>query len=36
MTRAVSTLIILLGLVLIANVAFAATSTVVLAVEGMT
>src|SRR5712691_4580087 len=36
MTRIVSTLIILLGLALIANVAFAATSTVVLAVEGMT
>jgi hypothetical protein len=36
MRRTVSTLILLLSLALIANVAFAATSTVVLAVEGMT
>jgi len=31
-----SILILLLGLALVANAAFAATSTVVLAVEGMT
>jgi len=36
MRRAVSTLVVLLGLVLIANAAFAAVSTVVLTVEGMT
>ena len=36
MTRTVFTLILLLGLALLANTAFAATSTVVLAIEGMT
>jgi hypothetical protein len=36
MRRTVSTLILLLGVALMANVAFAATSMVVLAVEGMT
>jgi len=36
MRTTLSTLILLLGLALIANAAFAATSTVVLAVEGMT
>jgi hypothetical protein len=36
MSRTMSALILLLGLVLVANAAFAATSMVVLAVEGMT
>ena len=36
MRRPVPILILLLGLALVANVAFGATSTVVLAVEGMT
>ena len=36
MRRKVPALILLLGLSLVANVAFSATSTVVLAVEGMT
>jgi hypothetical protein len=36
MRTTLSTLILLLGLALIANAAVAATSTVVLAVEGMT
>jgi hypothetical protein len=36
MSRTMSALILLLGLVLVANAAVAATSTVVLAVEGMT
>jgi hypothetical protein len=36
MRRAVPILILLLGLALVANAALAATSTVVLAVEGMT
>lgn len=36
MSRAGSLLILVLGIVLIANAAPAATSTVVLAVEGMT
>jgi hypothetical protein len=36
MTRVVSTLSLLLVLALIANAALASTSTVVLAVEGMT
>ena len=36
MRRSVSALILLLGLSLVANAALSATSTVVLAVEGMT
>lgn len=36
MRRTGSTLILLLGLAFLANASFAATSTVVLAVEGMT
>jgi len=36
MRRTGSTLILLLGLALIANASFAGTSTVVLTVEGMT
>ncbi len=36
MRRTVSTLILLLGLALVANAVFAATSTVLLAVQGMT
>ncbi len=36
MSRTMSALILLLSLALVANVAVAATSTVVLAVEGMT
>jgi hypothetical protein len=36
MRRSVSTLILLLSLALVTNAAVAATSTVVLAVEGMT
>jgi hypothetical protein len=36
MRRTASILILLLGVALVANAAFAATSTVVLAVEGMT
>ena len=36
MTHQVSTLALLLGLLLVANAALAATSTVVLAVDGMT
>jgi len=36
MSRRIAVLAFLLGLVLVANAALAATSTVVLAVEGMT